>query len=256
MNRSAFRNIARLALCALTLLLALLPGLPAQPQARAEELGPASGFQLFLPVSTNGKTGQNPPPKPFAGGVFLTRDPQTASADIAIDARGGMHAAYAGYIGYGSVSHGYYFFCGAQAACADPKNWTGIVFGATKEDYIVKAELELTAAGQPRLLLYNDYNGRVYSYAACDADCTNPARWTVTDITRVQSHVDTDTFDYSYHSFELDPQGRPRFIYEDHYGSIHNGLYYVYSDADCSDNTNWYEENIKGSTILPRAKRV
>jgi hypothetical protein len=185
-----------------------------------------------------------PPPKGLAGGVFLMREPKTVGADVAVDARGGIHVAFAGYVGYGTLSPGYYFYCDGTAACADPARWQGVMFGSTKEEYIVKAELALTPAGGPRMLLYNDYNGRTYSYAACDADCTNPARWSVADVAEVQWDTDLDTFEYSYHSFALDPQGRPRFIYEDHYGSIHNGLYYVYCDAGCADAANWHELNI------------
>jgi hypothetical protein len=235
-----------LALGCVALLLALpLAGL--RPAAHAQEPAPAANRPLFIPVALKpgGPTQPPPPPPPaVAGGVFLAEDPKTAGADIAVDARGGMHAAFAGYVGYGTVSPGYYFFCDGSAACADPAAWKGVMFGSSKEDYIVKAEIALTAAGQPRLLLYNDYNGRIYSYAACDADCTNPARWTVTDITRVQWDTDLDTFEYSYHSFALDPHGRPRFVYQDHYGSIHNGVFYVFCDTNCSDAANWYEENI------------
>lgn len=245
-------TFARLVLAALVFAFALTlapasPALaePAGPLGVAADAAPAARYSLFVPVSANGKKGgPAPQPQPVAGGLFLTRDPQTSGADIAVDAQGGMHVSYAAYVGYGSPSPGYYFYCGTPATCDDPKSWVGVAFGSTKEDYIVKVEIALTTAGQPRLLLYNDYNGRILVYAACDQACTNPANWSVTDLTRVQFDTDTDTFHYSYHAFEVDAQGRPRFLYQDHYGSIHNGIFYAYCDADCTDNNNWYETNI------------
>ncbi len=251
-------SVGRLALTLLFALLSLIGlGWNAAAEARTAADGEyvlylpmmqqqVSGSQAPTPTPTQPPTTPTPPPTPTSGdvgGLFLTRSPQTVSADIAVDAAGGVHVAYAGYVGYGTLSPGYYGYCGQPAACANPANWQIVSFGSGR-DYVVKVELELTAAGQPRLLLYNDDNGRIYTYAACDANCGNPANWGTVDVTRVQSHVDLDTFEYSYHSFELDPQGRPRFIYEDHYGSIHNGLYYVFCDADCTDGQNWYELNI------------
>jgi hypothetical protein len=241
-----------LARIALALLFTVGPALAARFSATAEaqEAAPAAQNPVFIPLAVKPGGGTTPPPPPptkppvVAGGVFLHQNPQTVSADVAVDSRGGLHAAYAGYVGYGSVSPGYYMYCDGSAKCTNPDAWKGVMFGSAKEDYIVKVELALTAAGQPRLLLYNDYNGRIFSYAACNADCANPANWAVADITRVQWDTDLDTFEYSYHAFALDPQGRPRFIYEDHYGSIHNGLYYVFCDAGCTDSANWYEENI------------
>jgi hypothetical protein len=208
---------------------------PGQPQA-----GPHT---IFLPLMRKAPAPPPPPPPARVGGLFLTREIKTSSADIAVDPAGGLHVAYAGYVGYGTLSPGYYGYCAPSADCTKPASWSLVTFGAG-QDYIVKVEIELTKAGQPRLLLYNESNGRLYTYAACNAGCTNRANWTTTDLTRVQSYVDLDTFDYSYHTFALDPQGRPRFIYEDHYGSIHNGLYYVFCDAGCASADNWFEQNI------------
>jgi hypothetical protein len=231
------RSRYRLAcLILLALLVAPLGALaaPGQPQA--------GQHSVFLPLARNAGT-PPPPPPARVGGLFLTRDIKNSSADIAVDPAGGLHVAYAGYVGYGTLSPGYYGYCPATADCAKRASWSIVAFGAG-QDYIVKVEIELTKAGQPRLLLYNESNGRLYTYAACDAGCTSRGNWSTADVTRVQSHVDLDTFDYSYHTFELDPQGRPRFIYEDHYGSIHNGLYYVYCDATCTNSDNWFEQNI------------
>jgi hypothetical protein len=199
---------------------------------------------MYIPSIRAGTNGnQNPPPAPTPSGLFLTRDIKTASADIAVDSAGGVHAVYTGYVGYGTLSPGYYAYCPANAACADTASWTILTFGSGK-DYFIKAEIQLTSSGQPRLLLYNEYNNRVYTYAACDINCTQAANWSTADVAAVQSHIDMDSFEYSYHTFALDPQGRPRFIYEDHYGSIHNGLYYRYCDADCINADNWEELNI------------
>ncbi len=239
---------------ALTLLFVLLPALGLRWETGALAQAPAADGEhvIYLPFAFKGTTGGGQPTPtppmptpepPIDTGTFLTRDPQTVSADVAVDAAGGIHVAYAGYVGYGSLSPGYYGYCAGGADCADPANWKLVTFGAG-EDYIVKAELVLTAAGQPRLLLYNEENGRTYTYAACDTGCTDPNNWSTADVAEVQWHVDLDTFEYSYHTFALDPQGRPRFIYEDHYGSIHNGLYYVTCDAECTDARNWSEWNI------------
>jgi hypothetical protein len=245
--------IRRAGWAALALLLA--GGLTAWAAPAQPEVGP---YTIYIPYTQQGANGTGtqptptppptqptptPPPTQQDSGLFLRTDPKTASADVAVDAAGGRHAVYTGYVGYGTLSPAYYAYCAAGAVCTDPANWATVSFGSGT-DYFVKAEIRLTAAGHPRLLLYNEYGNRTYMYAACDANCTSPTSWKTLNVLQVQNNIDMDSFDYSYHTFALDPQGRPRFIYEDHYGSIHNGLYYVSCDAGCTDAANWSETNI------------
>lgn len=92
--------------------------------------------------------------------------------------------------------------------------------------------------------------GKDFFYASCDQNCTNVNNWTV--IYLLSNHG-TSTFDISdnitpQRYFTLNPQGRPRFVYQDnnyfYLEPDHLGSYYVYCDSGCTQASNWYETRI------------
>jgi hypothetical protein len=170
-------------------------------------------------------------------GLFLNQTNQTNSAQIAVDASGGIHIAYAAY---GPDDNGnqpaYYAYCAAQ--CAARANWRI----ASISDRVNEVVLALDAAGRPRLLIYGEDENAVnrYQYAACDANCTTGANWQIANLVTV-NYINISVWDYSQHYFALDPQGRPRFVYYDNDGSIHNGTFYAFCDTNCTNAANWFE---------------
>lgn len=111
-----------------------------------------------------------------------------------------------------------------------------------------EVQLKLTPAGQPRLLFRAtsqvQNGGNDYYYAECNQNCTNPNNWT---LTYILTSFGTDIFELSNDNlpqryFDLDPQGRPRFLYLDRNYVIepdHYGVYYVSCDNNCSNTANW-----------------
>ncbi len=73
-----------------------------------------------------------------------------------------------------------YGVCAAPVTrCADAANWTYVQLA----DGVRDVQLQLTPAGQPRLLIVTSStvyaNGKDYLYAACDSSCTNRNQWSV-----------------------------------------------------------------------------
>ena len=170
-------------------------------------------------------------------GLFLNQTDDVNSAQIAVDASGGVHVAYAAY---GKNAAGkqpaYYAYCATN--CSDRANWSVV----SLSDRVDEVLLALDAAGRPRLLIYGEDENAVnhYQYAACDAGCTNGANWQIATLVSI-NYINISIWDYSQHYFALDPQGRPRFVYYDNYGSIHNGTFYAFCDANCTNPANWFE---------------
>ncbi len=210
----------------------------------------AATFKVVLPLLIQQNGAVPPPPPPAAtGGIFLDRAVKTASASTAIDANDGYHAAYIHYVPSNENPPAVYGFC-SGTACNNKANWREVrLLDKTRE-----VQLALTPAGQPRLLIVTEsavYNGgKDYHYAACDANCTDRNSWSVT---RVYSSWGTTTSDVlndknPQRSFALDPQGRPRFIYQDrnylYAEPDHYGAFYAYCDSGCTNAANWNQTEV------------
>lgn len=217
--------------------------------------------QIFLPLINNGSPGGSeppptqPPPEPVDGGFFLDTSIELGSSDIAVDPQGGLHMAFAHYTPSNEHPAAVYLYCSNQAGvdCTDGNSWRGI----TMLDNVNEVQLALTNTGKPRLLIRTQSQiytaiapGNDFYFVQCDQNCTGTTSWTGTYIL---SNHGTDSYDISnlttpQRYFALDPQGRPRFVYQDrnYYYSEpdHYGAYYVYCDQECSKQANWYETRI------------
>lgn len=155
------------------------------------------------------------PVPPQRGARFLEPVLKHASADLALDANGGMHAAYAHFIPNAEHPRAVYTFCTADpSGCADAAAWQSVALG----DRVREVQLELTAQGQPRLLIVSDEEGRdgqEYYYAACDQNCGNFASWSSTLVVTSYNATSVTDADQPQRSFALDPAGRPAFLYND-----------------------------------------
>jgi hypothetical protein len=177
------------------------------------------------------------------GTLFLPSFSNTADPALAIDASGGLHVAYnptSSQSGGGYPVH--YAYCPSN--CDEATQWTAVAVGDAGWLGEV-ARVTLNPQGQPRMMwFFQDSLSQdgVYVYAECNQNCTNPANW--------QSLPLTTTFVSSGEGryFTLDPQGRPRYLYN---GSVNGqwGIYYVFCNSNCTNINNWYQTRI--STLHP-----
>jgi hypothetical protein len=127
----------------------------------------------------------------------------------------------------------YYAYCSAN--CGTASGW-GIV---SLSDRVEEVQLALTSAGHPRLLMrvkdanYDDQ----YQYAVCDVNCTTLASWTITNVTSSTYSLLYLRSYSGHHTFALDHQDRPRFLYRKTIADA----YYVYCDTACTNPANWWE---------------
>jgi len=187
-------------------------------------------------------------------GALLFGNSSFRSADIAVDAQGGIHTVFSKIppIGDGEIKFTYYAYCATPAQCGTLAGWQ-ITEIPNAVDF-PWAQLELTPQGRPRLLLmrtvYPDNGsftgGKQYVYAECNSTCTQAQNWSLMEVLVSPSGGGLYDSDYSYHTFALDNQGRPRFIYEDRANSSgdHAGAYYVYCDANCTTPGTWFETRL------------
>lgn len=203
-------------------------------------------YTVFLPLINTSGTSTPPPPAPVTDGLFIDTQLKTSSAGLQIDAQGGLHLAYYYYepVGEGKPTSGVYLYCPAN--CENNDRWTGVGLG----EQVNEIQLKLTPAGQPRVLFRAASqvreSGHDYYYGACDQNCTDPAQWSVIYLTSssgigVIDLLKDDALPQRY--FALDPQGRPRFVYNDGVTG-HLGTFYAYCDSDCTDPINWFETRI------------
>jgi hypothetical protein len=171
------------------------------------------------------------------GAFFVTTEVKTFSAAAAVDAEGGRHMAFAAFLEYASEPPAYYAYCPPRAAhgCAEAADWAAVPLDSRVDE----VQLRLTASGQPRLLIRRlraGTNWNEYVYAACDAACTDPARWASTVVAQ-PAGVDVFGNGNPQRYFALDPQGRPRFVYSNGWGNGQPiGVFYMYCDNDCTAN--------------------
>ncbi|MGB5048154.1 MAG: hypothetical protein WBO46_04415 [Caldilineaceae bacterium] len=180
---------------------------------------------------------------------FVNTEWKTASGDVEIDAKGGMHIAYGFYeAADGSKPVGAVYLAGPppQSDCLAGKGWGGI----STDQAVRDVQLALTAAGQPRLLVHawagGSQGGGEYHYYECDANCTDPAQWGGALVVKDNPSGGLAVYDddMPQRSFALDHLGRPRFVYFDSDYTVepdHYGTFYVQCDADCTVAANWQE---------------
>lgn len=202
-------------------------------------VSPATTTQYTL-VATNGagsataQTAVTVTAPPDEGALFLPALSNTDDPVLAIDASGGLHVAYnptSPQSGGGYPVH--YAYCPSN--CDEAGSWTAVAVGDAGWLGDV-ARIALTPQGQPRIMwFFSDSLSEdgVYVYAECNANCTNPANWQSLPLTA--AFVSTGEGRY----FNLDPQGRPRYLYSGYFGP-QNGLFYVFCDNGCADINNWY----------------
>jgi hypothetical protein len=188
-----------------------------------------------------------PSPTPVAinkaSALFADTQGQTSSASVAVDANGGQHLAYV----VDETQTANYRYC--ATGCANGASWQTVSLAARANE----VQLELDPAGNPRLLIRTDSavdaDGYDYLYAECDGGCTGIGGWTVAQVASARGGAAYEQQDarQPQRSFELDPTGRPRFVYIDENATadpFHVGVYYAWCDAFCTDPMAWQEVRI------------
>jgi hypothetical protein len=176
------------------------------------------------------------------GAFFFNKEIKNNSADVEIDARGVMHAAYAYFVPNAEHPRAVYTFCtGGASVCANPTAWQSVVLS----DNVREVQLEVTAAGQPRLLIVSDGEnlGVDHSYATCDQNCVDANAWTITYVVTTYNATDVLDNDQPQRSFALAPDGHPAFItnnrnYQYAEPDLY-GAYYFTCYSDCGNTDNW-----------------
>ncbi len=255
---TALRGAWTRALLALGACLALLGG----SLALAQQGGPNT---IYLPLIRGGGGQTQPTPSPtqptpgptqptpsptqptpapvLSGARFLEQQIKNYSADVAIDAAGGIHAAYAHFIPTAENPRAVYTFCTAgPSACGSAAAWQSVALG---ED-VREVQLELTADGKPRLLIQSYEEGRpdlAYFYAECNQGCANAGAWASAHVVTSYNTSEIGDQDQPQRSFAIDPQGRPAFIYNDRnyqYAEPDRyGTYYASCAANCTQSESW-----------------
>lgn len=230
----------------LMLFLAPMQGKAAVYAAPAEpgDLAGATS-SVFLPLMTQ----SFPSNSVVSRGFFVPAIPNielpTSHPTIAVDATGGVHLAFTPQSAAPSTPArpAYYAYCPAN--CTSAAAFT-LVFLGDGVDY---ASLALDPAGHPRLLLrIPAQSGSTFGfqYWSCDSGCFSPAGWTSGDIGYAYRRQ-VGWVEPFIHSFALDHQGRPRFVYYDtgaNSDDPHWGVFYAFCDDDCTTAANWYETRL------------
>ena len=207
------------------------------PAPSKSPLTPGPGPSTPQPGSKPGAMGGGAMTPSAAGGPFFLPTPEPRNTQfprIAIDAKGGLHAAYPAYAGSGA----FYAYCPNN--CVDPKAMT--VVELPTDAIPNSALLALTKDGRPRVLIPTYLH--VY-YAQCDRECTDAGNWTTSMIVDHQSQQEV-TGD----ALALDSQGHPRFIMHTYVAYLGVGqkephTYYAQCDVDCNQPEKWRIDSIQ-----------
>ena len=202
------------------------------------------------PTATATPTATPPTAPPARPGFFALTDWLSYNAATAVDAQGGIHLAF--YLSderhqddpRGQAA--FYVYCpGPVSACANPSNWSSLV---QFDSQVNEVQIVVTADGKPRLLVRrNGSRAHEYNYYACDNECTNAQNWSGLYV-REAAGVDLFSAYAPQHSFALDSQGRPRFVYSSGWGiGRPTAIYYAWCDAaDCTAPDSWQDTPIYG----------
>jgi hypothetical protein len=182
------------------------------------------------------------------------------SVDIAVDEDGGMHTAFYTWH-HAEHKNVYYGYCPPADlnACGSPDGWAFVPI--SDEMYFI--EIEVTPAGKPRVLMYNDKTDpnesrdpkTLYRYAECDQDCTSAGSWRVAELGYTNKGGLFFTTDYNHQTFELDGAGNPRFVYEVGVRWLTETQwdypkFYAGCETDCWLPANWWHYEIPQSLFL------
>lgn len=179
--------------------------------------------------------------------VFADTQWKTSNASVAVDSTGRKHRAfyYDEAATSGAPSYAVYQSC--ASGCENANNWKGMTFASN----VNEVQLEVDAANKPHLLIRTKSttveNSYEYYYAVCTGDCTQESGWEMIGMVRSVggSAYEQHDAEQPQRSFELDPNGRPRFVYLDNdlgVDPIHVGVFYVWCDQNCgSDINEWHE---------------
>lgn len=228
------------------------------PTATPTRVAPTTTPTTEAPTAT--PTATQLPPQSIGSKFFVATEQKTGSANIAVDSKGGVHLAlYAEVPVEGTLSNAlFYLYCpGPMAQCGDLENgqWQGMsgLYG------VREVQLELTSAGHPRILVQADSivysGGKDYIYIECNQSCTDGSNWSGDIVVTTDGTASFDVWDLNLPQryFELDPQGRPRFVYLNrnylHAEPDLYGGYYAWCDTDCATPSNWQTTAI--TTFLP-----
>jgi hypothetical protein len=182
-----------------------------------------------------------------AAGRYFAPDQESASGVIASDASGALHAAYAGYDG---VASNFVTYRTCENSCENAANWQSVSLPFSEPELI---QIAVAPDGRPRLLIQNSVyqSGAsvLFSYGECNDNCTDPASWTIVPIANKAEETLGGLFQHrlSEHSFAVDGEGRPWFVYTDaNYGAEpdHYGTFLTTCAAECTDPENWTDTNI------------
>ena len=213
------------------------PGAPTATMTAIPTATTEPGAPTATPTATT-------PATPARPAIFVDTEWKTSSASMAVDAQGGLHMAYYYYEPQDGQSPTSAVYIHCPANCDVGSNWNGVSMG----EGVREVQLELTAAGQPRLLYRTtstvQNGGTDYYYAECNTNCTDSNNW---QTTLVVTSFGTSIFDIGEDNlpqryFALDPEGRPRFLYLDRNYLVepdHYGLFYVTCESDCTDPAQW-----------------
>jgi len=213
------------------------------------------GSLLASGVSSAGATVTQLPPVQPAGGGFMDTARATGSSSIALDGAGGTHVASEGSEAASSTNRITYAYCPPGPDCVSPAQWAQVDVAAGLFAVQITPQVKLTPAGQPRILfgVGDSSYTTSFRYAACDSACTTPGSWTVLDLASLFSRPLDFTGSYQDHSFALDSQGRPRFVYKFSPSEGGQRLAYAFCDAGCAASTsNWAQTTVsQGTGALP-----
>jgi hypothetical protein len=226
-----------------------------RPAARTEYTLTASNAagsvsaKTIVDVRAGGDSGALWLPYTIAGNQVLP----TYGTSVAVDGSGGIHAAYAIYVGTDNgLKPASYAYCPTR--CADKANWTRVKLGTEVQD----ARIVVDPAGRPRMLLFGPkpdpttpYPRSQYQYAECNGGCTNAANWRLTAVaTPIEA---TATREYNNNRyFAIDRQGRMAFVYTDTTQNSHPGTFYVACASNCASAASWTETTLTADYILDK----
>jgi hypothetical protein len=158
---------------------------------------------------------------------------------IAVDAAGGVHAVYAANAADERGRRpAYYAYCASD--CSSTGRFAAVALG----DGLGDAQIQLTAAGKPRLLLATQPVSTSliqHEYWSCDSNCLQSGGWTKTVVVEAGTPFFPSNSE-STQSFALDAQGRPHFIFPSNpigSGSPLGGTYLASCDTACTSAAQW-----------------
>jgi hypothetical protein len=159
-----------------------------------------------------------------------------------------MHLGYLYYqaVEENAPTYGVYLYCAGE--CQNTANWNGVALG----EVVNEIQVAVTPNGEPRVLYRQsstEGNGNDYYYAECNQNCTDPNQWGLTQVATARGMAPLELHDdeLPQRYFALDPEGRPRFVYNDNDSwrdPDHLGTFYAYCDSACTDAANWFETRI------------